>query len=90
MLYFGLRPGILGKPSEDGLGHESPPSQGISASSSEQQHLFSCGPSSTTVTVTATITKITDDEVKSKSIKTCYYTKFLEQLGVITKRHSFS
>ncbi|KYB29509.1 Protein unc-80 homolog-like Protein [Tribolium castaneum] len=50
------------KPSEDGLGHESPPSQGISASSSEQQHLFSCGPSSTTVTVTATITKITDDE----------------------------
>ncbi|RZC42316.1 unc-80 -like protein, partial [Asbolus verrucosus] len=50
------------KQSEDCLGHESPPSQGISASSSEQQHLFSTGPSSTTVTVTATITKIADDE----------------------------
>lgn len=55
------------------MGRESPPSQGISASSSEQQHITSTAPVSTqiptTVTVTATITKIEDDNAWVSSPK---------------------
>ncbi|KAJ8947309.1 hypothetical protein NQ318_004561 [Aromia moschata] len=52
-----------GKPSQDDyLGRDSPTmSQGVSASSSDQQHSFTSSATPTTVTITATITKIDDE-----------------------------
>jgi hypothetical protein len=81
---------LTGKQSEDLLGRESPPSQGISASSSEQQHLFSSGPSTTTVTVTATITKITDDEVVVLHGETPLLLLFCRTTGCHPPRIQFS
>lgn len=47
---------------EDVLGHESPPSQALSVSTVDS-HPFSLASTAGSVTVTATITKMSDDEV---------------------------
>lgn len=54
----------VGKQSkEETLGHESPPSQAASVSTSDSQHAFSLASTTGSVTVTATITKVSENEV---------------------------